>query len=65
MEQKILKKENEIAEFFGWSRQTLANRRWNGDGPPYLKLSARCVRYDMEEVLKWAQAHEVRPSENA
>ena len=63
MEQQKLRNDKEIAEVLGWSRQTLANKRWAGEGPPYLKLSGRCVRYDLDEVLKWAKSHEVRPSE--
>jgi predicted DNA-binding transcriptional regulator AlpA len=67
MEKEIrLVDEKKIGEILGWSRQTLSNKRWAGnDGPPYIRLSARCIRYDIDEVMKWAKAREVRPGEQA
>lgn len=50
----------ETAEFLNLSEQTLANWRWRGCGPPYLKLNG-AVRYDPETVRDW-QAGRVRTS---
>lgn len=43
----------ETARFLHISEQTLANWRWRGCGPPYLKING-AVRYDPEAVRAWA-----------
>lgn len=43
----------ETADFLRLSEQTLANWRWRGCGPPYLKING-AVRYDPEAVRAWA-----------
>ncbi len=42
----------ETAGFLRLSEQTLANWRWRGCGPPYLKING-AVRYDPEAVRAW------------
>ena len=42
----------ETAEFLRLPEQTLANWRWRGCGPPYLKLNGP-VRYDPQAVREW------------
>jgi len=46
----------ETADYLQLSDQTLANWRWRGCGPPYLKING-AVRYDPEAVRAWAAAH--------
>ena len=47
----------EVAQFLGGIKpRTLAEKRTRGDGPPYLKLSSRMVRYDPAAVRAWAAA---------
>lgn len=47
----------ETAKFLSLSEQTLANWRWSGKGPPFLKLGGAC-RYDPEAVRLWAAGRE-------
>jgi predicted DNA-binding transcriptional regulator AlpA len=61
-EKKFLKRV-EAAELLGLRPQTLANLTWQNRGPPYVRLSSRCLRYDREALLSWMRAREVRPGE--
>jgi predicted DNA-binding transcriptional regulator AlpA len=45
--------QDDIARAFGLSPRTLEAWRVSGDGPPYLRLSGRCVRYEQSEVEAW------------
>jgi predicted DNA-binding transcriptional regulator AlpA len=47
----------QVAEFLGQKPRTLAEKRGRGDGPPYVKISARCVRYDPAVVRAWLAEH--------
>lgn len=49
--------EEEQARRWGIAPKTLANKRWRGDGPPYIKLG-RLVRYDPQQTAAWAAARE-------
>ena len=55
----------EAAELLGLRPQSLANLTWLGAGPPYVRLSSRCIRYDRDELLAYMKRHEVRPGEQA
>lgn len=44
----------------GIKRQTSANRRHLGEGPPYYKIG-RSVRYKLSEALAWLESHRVDP----
>lgn len=37
--------ENEAAKFDGVSPRTMQDRRQRGDGPPFVRMSSRCVKY--------------------
>lgn len=52
--------EDQQAKRWGISPKTLANQRWRGDGPPFIKLG-RLVRYDPELTDAWL-AERVRTS---
>ena len=43
---------HEAARRIGWAPRTLANRRWDGSGPPYLKIGGR-VRYRLADLADW------------
>ena len=62
IEKKFLTRD-EAALFLGLRPQTLANLTWQNAGPPYVRLSSRCLRYDRAELLAWMKAREVRPGE--
>lgn len=42
----------EAADRLGIERSTLANWRWNGKGPPYLKIGGR-VRYRLSDLATY------------
>ena len=44
------------AQFLGYSCRALQNWRTRGGGPPYVKVSARSVRYRRRELMSWAEA---------
>jgi predicted DNA-binding transcriptional regulator AlpA len=50
--------EKQVAEMTSLSVATLRNDRWLGRGIPYVKLG-RSVRYSLEAVLDYMQAHTV------
>lgn len=49
----------ECAEFLGVGKDVMYEWRKRGEGPPYLHITARTIRYDREDVLDWARSHRV------
>lgn len=47
--------EREAAEFLGYSVRALQNWRVRGGGPPYVRVSARSIRYRRRDMIAWAQ----------
>lgn len=45
--------EKEVAKMTGFSIRTLQSWRTRGGGPRFVKISARCVRYRIEDVEAW------------
>lgn len=43
----------EVSEALGIPEKTLANWRCQGNGPKYLKLGGKHVRYDWADVNAW------------
>jgi predicted DNA-binding transcriptional regulator AlpA len=62
VEKKFLSRA-EAAAFLGLRPQTLANLTWQNAGPPYVRLSSRCLRYDRDELIAWMKQREVRPGQ--
>lgn len=50
----------DAAARLGIKASTLANWRWSGDGPRYLKVGGR-VRYRLNDLAEWLEA-QVRSS---
>ena len=48
--------EEDAAEFLGFSKRALQNWRLRGGGPPFVKVSARAVRYRFCDLRTWATA---------
>lgn len=48
----------EVAEYLGMSVAALATQRYRGDGPAYVRLSARAIRYRWEDVDAWLRERE-------
>jgi predicted DNA-binding transcriptional regulator AlpA len=43
----------EAAEFLGLVVRTLEKLRQKGGGPKYVRISAKCVRYRISDLLAW------------
>ena len=56
MELSALIEERAAAALLGVVRQTLAQWRRRGVGPPYVRISVRCVRYRPEDLAVWIAA---------
>lgn len=54
-----LMKISEVAEFMGVTEAVIYEWRRMGEGPPFLHITARTVRYDRDDVIAWAQSHRV------
>ena len=46
--------ESAAAAFIDLARGTVANYRQSGDGPPFIRISARCIRYRRLDLKAWA-----------
>ena len=53
---KLALNETDAAHALGLTPRTLQNWRWNGQGPAFVRVSSRCVRYRVEDLEKWAAA---------
>jgi predicted DNA-binding transcriptional regulator AlpA len=49
--------EKEAATLLGLSHRTLQAWRLKGGGPPYIKMSARAVRYSVRDLTTWVVLH--------
>jgi predicted DNA-binding transcriptional regulator AlpA len=52
---------SEVSERYGIPEQTLANWRYQGRGPAFIKLGG-LVRYSDADLTAWEDAHRVSPS---
>lgn len=52
----ILLPELPAASLLGVTPRTLQAWRHRGGGPPFVKISSRCVRYRKRDLLAWAEA---------
>ena len=52
--------EAEVEAEHGFKPRTLRQWRYTGDGPPFVKLNGRMVRYLAEDIEKWiaSQRHD-------
>ena len=48
--------QGQAASLIGVSERTLECWRWRGDGPPYVKISRRAVRYRRRDIREWAES---------
>lgn len=52
---KLLYTEKEAAEVVGFTSRFLQERRFKGGGPPFVRVSARAVRYRLADLEAWAE----------
>jgi hypothetical protein len=43
----------QAAEWLGMKANTLKEWRSDRKGPPYMEISPRCIRYALEDLIKW------------
>jgi len=48
--------EAQTARLLGLSRKTLQKFRLTGEGPRYIRVSARCVRYRIADIHTWQES---------
>lgn len=48
--------EKAAAEFLSLSVRTLQKWRYEGGGPPFVRISRRAIRYSREELKAWMDA---------
>lgn len=46
-----------LAEYLGTTKGALAQMRYRGMGPKFIKLGAKAVRYSMTDVNDWLAAN--------
>ena len=51
-------KQPEAAAVLGVSQRTLEAWRHRGGGPKYIRISSRCIRYRLSDLLDWQQSRE-------
>ncbi len=52
----VLLTEEQAAAAIGLSQRFLQARRYRGDGPRFVRISSRCVRYRRQDLEAWIQA---------
>ena len=50
--------EQQAAEFLGVKPRTLQKWRATGAGPPFVRLSPRCIRYKYRTLVDWSDDRE-------
>ena len=56
MKYPMLLSQKEAAKMLGFSTRTLERWRWEGGGPPFVAISARCIRYRQADLEKWIES---------
>ena len=51
----LLIDEDTAAEMLGLSPRTLQAWRARGEGPVYIRVSSRCIRYRVTDLEEWAE----------
>lgn len=54
----------EVSRITGIAEQTLAKWRMDRIGPPFERISGRCIRYPVDKLEQWLASRAVSPVEN-
>lgn len=54
----VLLTPKDAARFLKVSGSWLAKARMRGDGPPYIKMGERCVRYPESGLVQWVKGRQ-------
>jgi predicted DNA-binding transcriptional regulator AlpA len=57
VEYEDLMKPEDVARYLGTSTANLAQHRYRGTGPRFVKLGSRAVRYRVSDIQVWLNAH--------
>ncbi len=49
--------EAQAARLLNFTPRFLQARRARGDGPPWVSISARAIRYRRSDLLEWIESH--------
>jgi hypothetical protein len=60
LESKAVVNEHDAAAYVGLAVQSLRNRRFRGEQPPFFKIG-RSVRYRIEDLEEFLMSHRVDP----
>lgn len=52
-EPPVLASTKQVSRRYGIPERTLEHKRYMGNGPPYVRVGARCVRYRLSDVERW------------
>ena len=56
LNQNLFLSTDEVVRRTGLSKRFWESRRITGDTPPFIRISARAVRYRWDDVSKWIEA---------
>lgn len=59
MSNTMLMTEAQAAELLGFAPSTLRDWRYQGDGPRFVRVSARCIRYRRCDLDAWVESRVV------
>lgn len=49
--------QREVAQLLGVAERTLEKWRRTGEGPPFISISRRCIRYRIADLRDWQDQH--------
>lgn len=58
-----LLRQEQVAEMLQLSATTLEDWRYRRQGPPFIRISRGCIRYEEEDIKRWLESlrvHEIR-----
>jgi len=64
-ETPVYLKPNSAAALLGVSPHTLEDWRWQRKGPPWIRVSRSCVRYDLARLQLWMAQRTIEEIPNA
>ncbi len=62
---EALMSEKKAAQFLSVSARFLQARRVRGDGPSFIRISARCVKYRKRDLIAWLDSMKVDSTSEA
>lgn len=54
-----LLRQEQVAELLQLSASTLEDWRWKREGPPFIRISRGCIRYEESDIMKWLETRRV------